>query len=173
MMNGKYQTIKLINNIIKNTYTYNGDDMKKLIISILIPLGLGFLTSLFINTNLYMNIAKPLLSPPKIVFPIVWTILYILLGVSNYLINKESKKEIPNLIYYIGLAINLIWPFIFFNLKEYLLALIWLIILIIFVILMLIEYYKINKKAFYLQIPYIIWLLFALYLNYEVFILNK
>lgn len=147
--------------------------MKKLIISILIPLGLGFLTSLFINTNLYMNITKPLLSPPKIVFPIVWTILYILLGISNYIINKESKKEIPNLIYYIGLAINLIWPFIFFNLKEYLLALIWLIILIIFVILMLIEYYKINKKAFYLQIPYIIWLLFALYLNYEVFILNK
>lgn len=121
---------------------------------------------------MYDVINKPELSPPKIVFPIVWTILYILLGISNYIINKNGKKEVPNLIYYIGLGINLVWPFIFFNLKEYLVALIWLIILIIFVITMIIEYFKINKLAAYLQIPYIIWLLFALYLNYQVFLLN-
>lgn len=146
--------------------------LKKLIISIIIPLGLGIITSLLIKTNMYDVINKPELSPPKIVFPIVWTILYILLGISNYIINKNGKKEVPNLIYYIGLGINLVWPFIFFNLKEYLVALIWLIILIIFVITMIIEYFKINKLAAYLQIPYIIWLLFALYLNYQVFLLN-
>lgn len=147
--------------------------VKDLIKAIIIPLGLGFLTSLLIKTNLYDNIIKPTLSPAKIVFPIVWTILYILLGVSNCLINKNGKKEVPNLIYYIGLGINLIWPFIFFNAKEYLIALIWLVILILFVILMMIEYFKIDKKAFYLQIPYILWLLFAFYLNYQVFILNR
>lgn len=127
---------------------------------------------MFINTNMYNVINKPAFSPPKIVFPIVWTILYILLGVSNYLINKNGKKEVPNLIYYIGLGINLIWPLIFFNAKEYLIALIWLVILIFFVIIMVIEYFKINKLSAYLQIPYIIWLFFALYLNYQVFLLN-
>ena len=146
--------------------------VKDLIKAIIIPLSLGFLISLLIKTNLYDNIIKPVLSPPKIIFPIVWTIIYILLGVSNFLINKNGKKEVPNLIYYVGLAINLIWPFIFFNFKEYLIALIWLFILIAFVILMMIEYFKINKLAFYLQIPYILWLLFAFYLNYQIFVLN-
>lgn len=148
-------------------------DIKKIALYILIPLGLGFITSLLIKTDLYNEIIKPEFSPPKIVFPIVWTILYILLGLSNYLINKDKKEEVKNLIYYIGLAINLIWPFIFFNAKEYLLALIWLVLLIFFVILMIIEYFKKNELAAYIQIPYILWLIFAFYLNYNVFILNK
>ncbi len=148
-------------------------NIKKIALYILIPLGLGFITSLLIKTDLYNEIIKPEFSPPKIVFPIVWTILYILLGLSNYLINKDKKEEVKNLIYYIGLAINLIWPFIFFNAKEYLLALIWLVLLIFFVILMIIEYFKKNELAAYIQIPYILWLIFAFYLNYNVFILNK
>lgn len=146
--------------------------IKKLIISILIPLLLGIIVSLFINTDIYDVIIKPEISPPKIVFPIVWTILYILMGISNYIINKDNKKEVPNLIYYISLAINLIWPIIFFNTQEYLISLLIIIILIIFVALTIIEYFKISKIAGYLQIPYIIWLLFALYLNYQVLILN-
>ena len=146
--------------------------IKKLIISILIPLLLGIIVSLFINTDIYDVIIKPEISPPKIVFPIVWTILYILMGISNYIINKDNKKEVPNLIYYISLAINLIWPIIFFNAQEYLISLLIIIILIIFVALTIIEYFKISKIAGYLQIPYIIWLLFALYLNYQVLILN-
>ena len=147
--------------------------IKKLVISLLIPLVLGFVVSLFVKTNIYDGIVKPEISPPKIVFPIVWTILYTLMGISSYIINKNEKKEVPNLIYYISLAINLIWPFIFFNAKEYLISLLLIIILIIFVALMTIEYFKISKLAGYLQIPYILWLLFALYLNYQVFILNK
>ena len=146
--------------------------IKKLIIAILIPLLLGIIVSLFINTDIYDVIIKPEISPPKIVFPIVWTILYILMGISNYIINKDNKKEVPNLIYYISLAINLIWPIIFFNAQEYLISLLIIIILIIFVALTIIEYFKISKIAGYLQVPYIIWLLFALYLNYQVLILN-
>lgn len=147
--------------------------IKKLIIAILIPLLLGIIVSLFINTDIYDVIIKPEISPPKIVFPIVWTILYILMGISNYIINKDNKKEVPNLIYYISLAINLIWPIIFFNAQEYLISLLIIIILIIFVALTIIEYFKTSKIAGYLQIPYIIWLLFALYLNYQVLILNR
>lgn len=146
--------------------------IKKLIISILIPLLLGIIVSLFINTDIYDVIIKPEISPPKIVFPIVWTILYILMGISNYIINKDNKKEVSNLIYYISLAINLIWPIIFFNTQEYLISLLIIIILIIFVALTIIEYFKTSKIAGYLQIPYILWLLFALYLNYQVLILN-
>ena len=146
--------------------------IKKLIIAILIPLLLGIIVSIFINTDIYDVIIKPEISPPKIVFPIVWTILYILMGISNYIINKDNKKEVPNLIYYISLAINLIWPIIFFNAQEYLISLLIIIILIIFVALTIIEYFKISKIAGYLQVPYIIWLLFALYLNYQVLILN-
>lgn len=146
--------------------------IKKLIISILIPLLLGIIISLFINTDIYDVIIKPEISPPKIVFPIVWTLLYILMGISNYIINKDNKKEVPNLIYYISLAINLIWPIIFFNTQEYLISLLIIIILIIFVALTIIEYFKTSKIAGYLQIPYILWLLFALYLNYQVLILN-
>ena len=147
--------------------------IKKLIIAILIPLLLGIIVSLFINTDIYDVIIKPEISPPKIVFPIVWTILYILMGISNYIINKDNKKEVPNLIYYISLAINLIWPIIFFNAQEYLISLLIIIILIIFVALTIIEYFKTSKISGYLQIPYIIWLLFALYLNYQVLILNR
>lgn len=147
--------------------------IKKLIIAILIPLLLGIIVSLFINTEIYDVIIKPEISPPKIVFPIVWTILYILMGISNYIINKDNKKEVSNLIYYISLAINLIWPIIFFNAQEYLISLLIIIILIIFVALTIIEYFKTSKISGYLQIPYIIWLLFALYLNYQVLILNR
>ena len=147
--------------------------IKKLIIAILIPLLLGIIVSLFINTEIYDVIIKPEISPPKIVFPIVWTILYILMGISNYIINKDNKKEVSNLIYYISLAINLIWPIIFFNAQEYLISLLIIIILIIFVALTIIEYFKTSKIAGYLQIPYILWLLFALYLNYQVLMLNR
>ena len=147
--------------------------IKKLIIAILIPLLLGIIVSLFINTEIYDVIIKPEISPPKIVFPIVWTILYILMRISNYIINKDNQKEVSNLIYYISLAMNLIWPIIFFNAQEYLISLLIIIILIIFVALTIIEYFKTSKISGYLQIPYIIWLLFALYLNYQVLILNR
>ncbi len=143
--------------------------MKKLVISCLIPLSLGLLVSFFLNTKLYEQLIKPEFSPPRIIFPIAWSIIYILLGISNYL---TSKNKEANIIYYISLAINLIWPIIFFNYKEYLIALIWIILLLIFVIIMTIKYFKINKLSGLLQIPYILWILYATYLNYNIFILN-
>ena len=160
---------------MKNKYTINGDRMKKLkplIVSIGLPLLLGAISAFISNMDTYSEINKPFLSPPGIVFPIVWTILYILMGVSKYLISKENNNETASLIYYIQLIINVIWPLVFFNAREYLVALAIIIILIIFVITMIIEFRKLNKTAAYLQIPYLIWLLFATYLNYQVLILN-
>lgn len=148
-----------------------------LAICILIPLAVGALSNLFTQGNImqYANIAKPALSPSAIVFPIVWTILYLLMGISSYLIitseNKSSKIAIRW--YIIQLFINFFWSIIFFNFNNYLLAFIWLILLIIAVIIMIIQFYKIKPLAAYLQIPYLLWCLFAAYLNFSIYLLNK
>ncbi len=131
---------------------------KSLIINILIPLGLGgivgFLTS---GSNQVDSII------PGWIFPVVWTILYILMGVSSYLIYEDTK--VISKLYIIQLVVNLLWSFIFFNFKLYLLAFLWIILLIILVGLMIREFISINKTAGYLQVPYFIWLWVALILN--------
>lgn len=149
-------------------------EIKNIIIAIIIPLGLGFIFSLFTNSGtVYKQMIKPPLSPPGYLFPIVWTILYILMGISSYLIYKKvglDNKAIK--IYLIQLFVNLFWTIIFFNFRLYLLAFLWIILLIVLVATMIKEFYKIDKKAAYLQIPYLIWIIFASYLNFFIFILN-
>ena len=147
------------------------EKIKNLFIIILPLLG-GILVSLLTNSKNYKVINKPPLSPPSIVFPIVWTILYILMGISFYLTNKEMDNDQINKSFIMQLIINYIWPFIFFNLKLYAISALWLVLLIVWVFRMTIELYKSKKIAGLLQIPYIIWLLFALYLNIGVAILN-
>lgn len=131
---------------------------KKLFLFTIVPVLLGALVGILTVPN--SNISTPI---PPIVFPIVWTILYILMGISSYLI-YESEKEIPK-IYPIQLGVNLLWPVIFFKLKLFTLAFVWLLLLILLVILMIKEFLSKNKLAGYLQIPYLIWLFVALYLN--------
>lgn len=139
---------------------------KDLIVNILIPLILGAIIGFISNTNDYKFLIKPSFSPSGIIFPIVWSILYILMGVSNYLTNNITK------IYKCQLVINLFWPILFFNFKLYFISLLWLILLIIFVIKMIISFYSIKKEAAFINIPYLFWLLFALYLNFGVYLLN-
>lgn len=131
---------------------------KKLFLFTIVPVLLGALVGILTVPN--SNISTPI---PPIVFPIVWTILYILMGVSSYLI-YETTKEIPK-IYPIQLGVNLLWPVIFFKLKLFTVAFIWLLLLILLVILMIKDFLSKNKLAGYLQIPYLIWLFVALYLN--------
>ena len=142
----------------------------KLFKNIAIPLILGTIVGLLsgLGGN-YDNYIKPDITPPNIVFPIVWSILYILMGISNYLFTKNGDK---NKYYIPQLIINLIWPIIFFTLKWYFIAIIWLVLLIAFVIMMILEFYKKNKIAAYLQIPYFIWLIFATILSIQVFNIN-
>ena len=142
----------------------------KLFKNIAIPLVLGTIIGLLAGLgDNYNNYIKPDITPPNIVFPIAWTILYTLMGIANYLFTKDGNK---NKYYIPQLIVNLIWPIIFFILKWYFIAIIWLILLLVLVILMTYEYYQKNKIAAYLQIPYILWLCFATILAIQVFRLN-
>lgn len=147
----------------------------KWIKNILIPVILGGIVGLILSQFMDYNILnKPLLSPPGFLFGIAWTILYILMGVSysildiNALIDNEIKK-----IYYLQLAVNLLWPIIFFVLKLRLISCIWIILLIILIVFMIIKFYRKNKLSAYLQIPYLLWTIYATYLNIGIYLLNK
>ncbi len=143
--------------------------------SILIPVIIGGIVGIIISKSIdYNNLQKPFLAPPSAIFPIVWTILYILMGVSyGILKSKNLTDRQVNRIYYIQLAVNALWSIFFFSLKWRLFAFIWIIMLAILVILMIIKFYNKNKIAGILQIPYLLWIIFASYLNIAVYILNK
>ena len=143
--------------------------------AILIPVIVGGIVGLIISGSIdYNTLQKPFLSPPSILFPIVWTILYILMGISYGILqsNQLVGKEIDT-IYYLQLAVNALWSIIFFTLKWRLFAFIWIILLDVLVIIMIKKFYDKNKTAGLLQIPYIIWTLFATYLNLGVYLLNR
>ena len=143
--------------------------------SILIPLILGGIVGIVISGSMdYNSLEKPFLSPPSILFPIVWTILYILMGVSYGILQTNSQVDGEiNIIYYSQLFVNLLWPIAFFVLKWRLFAFIWIVLLAILVFIMILRFYRKNKLAGLLQIPYLLWTLFASYLNLFVYILNK
>lgn len=149
---------------------------KKLIISLLIPLIIGGLSSLLIKDHLdiYPTLNKPPLAPNGALFPIIWTVLYILMGVSCYyvVISNSKLKEKALLLYGFQLIANFFWPLFFFNLNNYFLALIILIILLLTIIFMLIVFKQINNKSFYLNLPYLLWIIFAIYLNFMIFLNN-
>ena len=146
-----------------------------LIISILIPLAVGSMSALFSgNMSSYSILDKPAFSPPGFIFPIVWTILYILMGISSYIVYSSNSPNKPKalLIYGIQLFFNFCWSIIFFGLDLYLFAFIWLIALIFIIIIMIRQFYIVSPLAAYLQIPYLIWCIFAAYLNFYIFLLN-
>lgn len=142
-------------------------NLKKFIIILLLTFIIGTIPSWFISMDI-SNLVKPF-DIPRIIFPIVWTILYFMMAVSYYLV---SSKEKTLGIYLAQLIFNSLWTVLFFGLKLRLLAFIWLVILFILVITMLIKYYKLNKTAGYLLIPYSLWLIFAGYLNLSIYFLN-
>ncbi len=153
-------------------------NIKTLIIAIIIPLLVGFISFLLTKegiSNYSNNLIKPSFAPPSYLFGIVWTILYILMGISSYIIYNDisSHKNICLLIYGLNLVLNFLWPIIFFNLELRLFAFIFIIFLDIVVIYMIICFHGISKKAAYLQIPYLIWLIFATILNFSVYFLNR
>lgn len=143
--------------------------------SILIPVVLGGIVGLIISNFMdYDIINKPLLSPPAIVFPIIWTILYILMGISYGILKTNNlADEKVNSVYFTQLLTNITWPIVFFAFKWRFIAIIWIIVLLILIIYMTAIFYKKNKSAGLLQIPYIIWTIFATYLTIGVYVLNK
>lgn len=143
--------------------------------SILIPLVLGGIVGFIISAAMdYELLQKPFLAPHSILFPIVWSILYVLMGVSYGILETNSQVDSKvNIIYYLQLVVNLLWPIAFFVLKWRLFAFIWIILLDILVIAMIVIFYRKNKVAGLLQIPYILWTLFASYLNLSIYLLNR
>lgn len=152
--------------------------MNKIIIyikAILLPVLVGALVGLITSGSMdYNMLQKPPLAPPGAVFPVVWTILYILMGVSYGIlkVNNQTDEEV-DWIYYIQLVINALWSIIFFNFKWRLFAFVWIILLAVAVISMIRKFLKKNKISGLLQIPYILWVIFAAYLNLGFYILNR
>lgn len=133
----------------------------------------AFLTGDF--SSGYQTLIKPSLSPPAFLFPIVWTFLYILMGISAWLIyeTKRRGKHDALKLYILQLAVNLVWPLLFFGMRLYLLSFFWLLFLLLLVFLMILRFYPLSEKAALLQIPYVLWLIFAGYLNLSIYLLNR
>lgn len=153
-------------------------DWKRLGIAAAIPLIIGGLATLLTKDNMIMFevIDKPPLAPPQWLFPVVWTILYILMGVASYLVYKSkapsAEKTVALTFYAIQLVFNFVWSLIFFNLENYLLAFVWLCALWLLIVITTVRFFAINKAAGWLMLPYILWVTFAGYLNYAIYMLN-
>lgn len=155
----------------------NKNGTKKLTASIAIGLGTGLLSVLLTlgNFKAYSALLQPPMAPPGWLFPVVWTILYILMGVSAYLVYEcdAEEKYIGLAVYVLQLIFNFLWSIIFFNIGNLLFAFVWLVFLWVLVLAMTISFYKVNKTAGLLQISYLLWVTFAGYLNIALYILNK
>lgn len=148
--------------------------LKTKIVSVLIALGVGGLSALLTRNsmNIFETVEKPPLAPPAAVFPIVWTILYILMGIGAARVYLKDPNSKALYIYGINLAVNFFWSIIFFNMRAFGFAFLWLLLLIAVVALMVISFWRVDKTAALLQIPYCIWLLIAGYLNLFIFLAN-
>ncbi len=150
----------------------------KLIISLLIPLLIGYASSLFniaALANWYPTLTKPTFNPPSAIFGPVWTILYLMIGLSLYFLwtaRTKREKKTAYIFFTVQLILNFFWTFIFFGLNKIFPALIEIIILWITILLTIIYSYKISKKSAYLLIPYLLWVTFATILNFAFWILN-
>lgn len=152
---------------------------KRLLITcIAIPLFVGIGASILTEGGMEMfsGLEKPPLSPPAWIFPVVWTILYILMGISSYLIliseAAEGEKEAAIRIYTAQLIVNFLWPTFFFNFQWYGFSFFWLLLLWGLVLAMILRFREINKLAAYMNLPYLLWLTFAAYLNWGIWRLN-
>ena len=127
------------------------------------------------NMNIFSTYTKPPLTPPAVVFPIVWTLLFTLMGISaaRIFIKNKNKWNTSLTIWALQLAINFFWSIIFFNLQAFLFAFIWLLLLWLLILAMIILFYKQDKIAAILQISYLIWVTFAGYLTLTIYLLNN
>lgn len=150
---------------------------KPYLLSIAIPLAIGGVSTFITMKGMpyYDMQRKPFFTPPNAVFPIVWTILYILMGISAARVwqSNDPKKKQALKTYGLQLAVNFLWSVIFFGLHRYFLAFLWLLLLIYLVAKMIREFAQIDLKAAKLQIPYLIWCCFAAVLNFGVWWLNR
>lgn len=153
-------------------------NLKTFLICIAIPLLVGGVSALLTMNSMeaFSTMNKPPLSPPGFLFPIVWTILYILMGIASYLVlySGYQKEDITDalLVYALQLAFNFFWSLFFFGLEWYLFSFFWLLLLWGLILYTIILFFPISKPAAYLLIPYLLWVTFAGYLNLGIALLN-
>lgn len=153
-------------------------NFKTLLIFLAIPLVVGGVSALLTMGSMeyFELLEKPPLSPPGWLFPIVWTILFILMGVSSYLVvesGAEPSVKISALkMYFLQLVFNLLWSIFFFNLELYGFSFMWLLTLLFLIVLTAVRFRRIDKLAGILMLPYIAWVIFAGYLNLGIALLN-
>ena len=151
-------------------------NLKRLLIALAVPLAVGGLSAFASGSfsEQYAVVNKPPLSPPGWVFPVVWTLLYLAMGYASYLVmtvgGRDAKDALT--VYYVQLALNFLWPILFFRFRLFTFAIFELILLIAAVTVMVIRFSHVDERAGYLTLPYLIWLCFALYLNIGVAVLN-
>lgn len=160
--------------IISRSIHMRAKNKEILIISILVPLAVGALSALFSGNMMNSTYKQPSFSPPSYLFPIVWTILYFLMGISSYLVyTSDSALKVQALkVYALQLFFNFFWSILFFRFSLYGLSFLWLVVLIGLICFMIYFFYKVQPIAAYLQIPYLLWCIFAAYLNYAVYRIN-
>lgn len=150
---------------------------KDLIVSIAIPLLTGVLSALISRGGMqaFEQLNKPPLSPPGILFPIVWTVLFILMGIASYMVSMsdgESGFGHALTLYAVQLFVNFMWPIFFFRLGLYWFSFLWLVLLWVLILAATVKFYRISKTAAYLMLPYLLWVTFAGYLNFGTALLN-
>lgn len=149
---------------------------KALLINLFLPLTVGGISAFLTSDSMevYGTLRQPPLSPPGWLFPIVWSILFLLMGIAAYLVwVRDSTGRNGALLFYgLQLAMNFGWTLVFFNLQNYGLALLWLIVLWVLILITTVRFFKENKAAGWLMLPHLLWVTFAGYLNAGVWILN-
>lgn len=152
---------------------------KTYVCSIFLTLAVGALSALATmgNMDIYKSINTPSFAPPGFLFPVVWTILYILMGISVAAVIVSGREKSLYIVpairtYLLQLAVNFFWSIIFFNMQSFLFSFIWLILLLILIIDMIAKFYPVNKFAAYINLPYLLWVIFAGILNFFIFRLN-
>lgn len=150
-----------------------------LIVSLLVPLAIGGVSSLLTNDAMkqFHFFNKPPLSPPEWLFPIAWTILYVLMGLACYYVIRsdaeKSRKTKALLFYGLQLVMNFFWTLIFFNASEFLFAFIWLMLMWVVILITTVQFFKADRRAGVLMIPLCLWTTFAAYLNLGIYILSR
>lgn len=154
-------------------------ERKTYVISMMAALGTGGLSAFLIRKNVYLYqiLDKPAFAPPAFLFPVVWTALYILMGISSAricLAKASDPLEVMDALlnYALQLVLNFLWPVIFFNMRTFLFALIWIAVLWCAIIKMIFRFSRLDTTAAYLQIPYLMWTTFAAYLNFMIYLME-
>lgn len=154
--------------------------IKPYLVSVVIALGVGGFSALVTrgNMDIYDDIVRPPLSPPSILFPIVWTVLFILMGIGAAIVfvNRKKKPEAVRnalALYVANLIANVTWSILFFNNRAFFLSFLWILVLWAIILAMIVAFGKVNKTAAFLQIPYLLWVTFAAYLNLAIYLLNR